>query len=130
MEVVVDIEVARAEINGWLDYKKITPAKRQAHKEFIESLVEAVSIGALTIDEEKVITHNLLFPLEGMKEIKYKPRISTGLVEIRLKGVDNTNANAMFIAYIGALSNVNVGLINKLDTEDFKIARAVASFFI
>lgn len=125
----VSPDIARKEIEGWLDYKKVRAKERETKEEMIDHLVDAVAEGIISVSPEtKEIKHKLLFPLEGIDELTYSPRITGHALNQRLQGakMDMT----MFSAYGAAITNQNTGVINKLDTEDQKIMKAICSFFM
>lgn len=127
-------ESAEAEVNSWLDYKKISDKKRESYKDNIESLIDAMVEGILTLDDkEKVITQGLKFPIgEEMKvsELKYRPRITVGMVQAHMAGVKATDADGRITAYVAALTSQPKELIKKLDTEDNAVAQSIAIFFL
>lgn len=126
-------EVAEKEINQWLDYKNIKEGKREAFKDSIGRLVEAVMDGCLTLREDKVLVQSLGFPTEGeapVSELEYKPRIRVGAVQNHLKGVKADDADGRLVAYVAALTSKPKEVIKALDTEDFNISQAIAIFFL
>lgn len=138
MQVKIEKELAQQEVNEWLDYKRIKPNKREASEDAIEALVEAVQYGDLSIDEDKVMTHKLIFPLtneqgeETVKELKYQPRVSTGAITQKTGAVKGKalDYNTIITAYVSALTDKPLALIERLDTEDRKISQAIVSFFL
>lgn len=130
----VDIEVAKLEVEKWLDYKKIRSGKRQSLTDNIESLEEAICEGIIVLDDKMNLVHHLLFPLEKEDDkveiLTYKPRIKLETLHIHLQGVKPGDADGRITAYIAAVSGQTKGLIKKLDTEDSGIAQAIALFFI
>lgn len=129
----VSLEQATLEITEWLDYKKVSEKKREAYKESIDSLIEAVSEGALIVNEDKTLTHELKFEIgEEMKisKLTYKPRLSMGKIHNHMQGVKTTDGDGRILAYVSALSDQTKGLIKGMDTEDYAISQAVAVFFV
>jgi hypothetical protein len=130
----VNRETAEAEINSWLDFKKISEKKRTNYKENIESLVDAVCEGILSVNPEgKELVQILNFPIgEEMKvnKLEYKPRLTVGAVQSHLNGVKATDADGRIIAYIAALTSQPKELIKKMDTEDNGLAQSIAVFFL
>jgi hypothetical protein len=127
----VSPEVAQQEIEAWLDAKRISSRKREedGYKQAIETLVDGVVAGILTIREDRTIEHALLFPLDGFADkLEYKSRITVEAVNSRMKGVKDGSGRIM--ATIAALTDKATAVISKLDTEDFGIAQAVAIFFL
>jgi hypothetical protein len=127
-------EVAENEINSWLDYKKVSPGKRESYKDQIELLVDAVGEGFLTLNPEtKVLTQTLSSPIgkdEAVKTLDYKPRLKVSSVHNHLKGVKATDADGRILANVCALTSTNSELIKELYTEDYSISQAIALFFL
>lgn len=124
-------EVAELEINKWLDYKRVKDKKREAYKDAIETLIDAVSEGYLVVNEDFTLTHSLAFPVgaEGaFKELVYKPRIDVATIQKYANGA--IGGDARVLATIAALSGQATTIISKMDTEDYGIASSVAIFFL
>lgn len=133
MSGLVSKEQATTEVNGWLDYKKVSVAKRESSKEQISAIVDAVCEGHLVINEDKTITQTLKFPTEGaapVSKIVYKPRVKVGAINQHLQGVKATDIDARMLAYVAALTDVTKGILGTLDTEDYGIAQSIAIFFM
>jgi hypothetical protein len=130
----INFEQAEAEVKIWLDYKKVGDKKREANKDSIESLIEAVCEGNLTLDlETKVFTQHLKFPTEGempMSSLEYKPRIKIQTVHHHLQDVKVTDMDGRILAHVAALTSKPKALIKSLETEDYSIAMAIAVFFV
>lgn len=127
-------EVAKSEIDSWLDYKKIFSATREANAENIEFLEEMICEGVISIDKDtKEITHNLLFPLGDESKISklvYKPRINDRMLNPYLKGVKSNDADGRLTAYVSALTSQMRNVISNLDSQDKKISMSIAVFFL
>lgn len=123
-------EVAEKEVNAWLDYKKIKPKQRTASAPMIEELVEAVMEGIISIDEKNVIKHKLSYPVDGLySELTYKPRLTVG--ESLQSSVSIGSAfDSMILSTISALTGKGTIELQKMDTEDYKISKSIAVFFM
>lgn len=132
----IPFEKAQEEVDGWLDLKQVDEKKRDSYKDSIETLVNGVMAGLLTIDDKGFITHKLKFPTEGDKEstgvtdLKYKPRLKMSSVHAALQGTKPGDAHGMVLAYVSALTGQPKNLIKDLDTEDYSIGQAIAIFFV
>lgn len=130
----VNRETAEAEINSWLDYKKINEKKRENYKDNISALVDAVCDGILSVNPDtKELIQTLNFPIgDEMKvsKLEFKPRLTVGSVQSHLNGVKATDADGRIIAYVAALTSQPKELIKKLDTEDNSVAQSIAIFFL
>ena len=126
----VSIDVALTEVNGWLDHKKVGQTKREANKDSINVIAEAISEGFLVINEDKTITQNLKFPVGEFTSINYKARLTVGERNEKLKGVKATDMGGLMNAYLCALSGSPVNVFNNLDSEDNSVASAIVVFFM
>lgn len=129
-------EVATAEVNKWLDYKKLSEKRRTERKLSIDALVEAVSDGIISIDDDYNIKQPLIFPIadkEGnvaLSEVVYKPRLTYLELEKYTKGIAADDVDGKIFAYGAALTGKAIGLLKKMETEDFILLQKIALFFI
>lgn len=127
-------EVAEKEIKEWLDAKKVSATKREAYKDNIETLVDAIAEGYLTkAKETNVLTQTLMFEVGEEKKINtltFQPRLMISKIHESMKGEKSTDADARVLAYISALTGQPKGIIKKLDTEDYSVPQAIALFFM
>ena len=129
-ESAVSEVLATQEINRWLDSKRIKPKDRERQKAEIEKLIDCVCDGTLVVNEDNTLTQILIFPSGELKELKFKNRINDFEVRPLLKDVAATDMYGQIRAYGAALSDVSKMTIEKLDTEDRKLTRAIALFFM
>jgi len=130
---VIDIEQAKKEMESWLEYKKISPAKRETNAQSIEAIATAISDGTLRLDDNFNLIQTLKFPIGDemvLKELTYKPRINVGLVRKAMEKVKATEADNRIAVYISVLTSQTLGTIDKLDSEDQSIAQSIAIFFL
>jgi hypothetical protein len=130
---VVQREVAEQEIDKWLDSKKIFKSDRENNQSQIDTLVDAIVNGVLSVDSEGNFVHKLMFPTEGDKsitELKYKKRLQERDTRRPLKGVSPTDIEGRMTAYIQALTDETSGIIGALDTYDARIAKSIVVFFL
>lgn len=132
---IVDVETAIADVNAWLDYKKVTQYKRDENKDSIDAIVSGICEGHLSINPDTYeITQKLIFPIKGedseITELKLRPRITVEAIDQRMKNVKPGDVNGRIRAYIGALSRQPEGVIGKIDSEDVSITRHIALFFM
>jgi len=133
----VNKEVALKEVTKWLDHKKIDEKKREESEVQIETIVDAIVAGNLSLNKEFVFTHTLKFEIlaesDGSvvaKEFKYKPRLKMAEIEAKMVNVDSSNSFGLIAAYVAALSGQSAAILKLMDTEDNKIAQAIAMFFL
>ncbi|KKN42128.1 hypothetical protein LCGC14_0716320 [marine sediment metagenome] len=133
MKQKVQLEQAVEEIDGWLDRKKIFPSAREELKDAIEILVEAISLGYLSLNDKGEFKQELLFPLkeeQALTHLDYKSRLNDRMLEPHLKGVKAGNGDARIVAYLACLTGQAKGIIKALDTADRKITNAIVIFFV
>lgn len=129
----VNIEVATADIQRWLDAKRISERKRTNQNESIISLIDAVCDGDLKVNENCELVQSLIHPIGDEKmisELTYKSRIQIGQIHEYLKNVKPGDADGRIVAYISALTGNTPAVIKKMDTEDYSIAQSIAVFFL
>lgn len=132
-EAKVTKSVARKDIVRWLDFKKVNEKKREDSEDSIEELINAICDGNIIVKEDCTIEHTLIFPQgEGgmIKVLTYKPRLKMSEIEARSAKVKPGNSQEIIRAYICALTEQPSAIIKELDTEDNRISRSIASFFL
>ena len=129
---VVSDEMAQAEIESWLDFKKIDEAQREDQESAIKALISYVKSGNLELNADKSFTHNLKFPIEtaGISKLTYKARITEREITQKLHGIKGDDGDGRLAAHIAALTGEVIGIVRAMDKEDFKIARSIAVFFV
>jgi len=132
METAVSKEVAIEEVNKWLDYKKVSLKRREAAKDYIESLAQGIEDGVLSLDDKTFeLTQKLNFTLgENTNELVFKPRLTVGTIQRRLSAVKSGDGDSRVLAYVCALTGIATALASNLDTEDYAIASTIAYFFL
>lgn len=127
----VSREQATEEVNGWLDKKKVYESTRESQKDSVDILVEAMMAGDLVLDEKtNEFTHNLLFPLDEIKSLKYKSRLNDKMLRPHLQGVKSNDADGRLAAHTAALTSQPKAVIESLDSADKKIMMSIAVFFL
>lgn len=127
----ISLDLATADVEKWLTFKKVNDKKREAFKVNIDAMAEAVSEGILIINEDFSITHKLLFAIgEEVKinEFKYKARLSVN--ELQNASVGKAGMDARILSAIGALSDQPKKIVSAMDTEDYNVAGSIAVFFV
>lgn len=130
---VVAREVAQADVDRWLDHKKISERKRGEYADSIASMVEAVSDGAIVVDENCQLIQTLKFPIGSemtITRLTWKPRLNVGLVQNHLQGVRPADVDGRLVAFMAALTGQAKEIIRSLDTEDYSIGQSIAIFFL
>ncbi len=130
----VSIEIAEKDVNSWLNYKKLSDAKKEDKKDAIKKLVALIADGKLTLDPETfILKQELCWEVgETLKvgKLEYKPRINVGELQMNLRGVDvMEDMTGYMVAYGAALTGQPKNIIKLLDTEDFTVVQTIAGFF-
>lgn len=126
-------EIAKAEVEKWLDFKKVSHTKRDSYADNIKALEEAIVEGYLSLDDNHELIQQLKFPIGSeveTSELKYKPRLKESTVSLHLTGVKIGDFDGRLYAYVAALTGKPKDLIKSLDTEDYSIGKNIAFFFI
>lgn len=128
---VITREAATVEVTGWLDKKKIYESTREAQKDSIELLIDAMVNGDLTLDENtNEFTHRLLFPISEVTQLKYRARLNDTALRPHLLGVKASDADGRLLAHTAALTNQPKSILSELDSADKKIMMSIAIFFL
>jgi hypothetical protein len=130
MNKPVTKDVAVQEIEGWLEKKRIYDSQKENNKAEIELLIDAVMRGDLVLDEKGEFTHTLNWPLEDIKEIKYKARLNDTMLKRFLNGVKATDGEGRFMAHAQCLTNQPKAILESLDSIDKKLMTSIVVFFI
>jgi hypothetical protein len=129
----VSREIAEADVQRWLDAKRIRQSKKTLLADNVEALIESVMEGFITIDENCNLTQILRFPVglnENVKQLNFKTRLQVLEVSPFLKKVEQGDGDGRVLAYILAATEQPLGIIQSLDTEDLGVAQSVAVFFL
>ncbi len=129
----VAVAIAEKDVNKWLDYKQIDDEEREENSDQIDNLIRYVSSGKLILGEDCVFIQKLNFPIKGeivTSELKYMARSDVSTINSNLRGVKADNPDGRVVAYIAALTQNPKGLIEALDTSDYKVGQSIAVFFI
>lgn len=130
----VTIEIATAEIDKWLDAKKVPAAKRAEHAIYRDRLIGAVMDGSLVVNDDLTLTQNLVWPIEvagkEISELKYKQRITADEAAAKLRQVPVTDADGRVKAFAAAACDMEMKVLGRMDSgTDYGLASAIAVFF-
>lgn len=131
----VDEKVAKAEVDKWLEYLRIKDSKRAENADAIQSVVNAMMDGDLTLDTEKFeLTYKLTFPITSgdkpIEELVFQPRLSVLKLQEKLVGVKPTDADGRVMAYVCALTGKPKQVIKMMEVRDYSLPQILAIFFI
>ncbi len=133
----IPLETAQAEVQSWLDYKKVSDQKQKNLKENTDIMAHAIVDGRLVLRAEDMhFVHALSFAVknasgkETVSELVYKPRLTVKDVNDRMKGVKPADGDARIVRLVGAITGQPSAVLENLDTEDNSLAQQFASFFL
>lgn len=132
---VMPVEQATNEVNALLDSKKIRPKRREAIQSQVDTLIEAVTYGFLTISPEKIVMV-LETPITSgdkpITEIEMKYRVAP---EVLRAGLSRLKSGDMFaqlmnvgLAYV-TTPNIVEAVINKLEQSDRAVFDSLSLVF-
>lgn len=131
MEEKISRDVAEREINDWLDSKKVFDSEKEDKADHIDILTDAIMNGVLIWNsEEKKLKQRLLFPIDEIEELNFEHRLNHKMLAPYLKGVSEKDSDGRMLAHIAALTKVNRGILQSLDSRDKKIAISIVIFFV
>lgn len=133
MTEVISKEKATEEISSWMDSKKIIPGKRESFKDHIETLVQAVMYGMLSVNDDNTLSQKLLYPVgenNAISELVFKSRLNRQMITPHMAGVKSGDNDARIIGYMAALTGKNKAILSVLDSEDQRIADSIVVFFV
>lgn len=132
MKEKVDLEKAQNEFNTWLDHKRVSNSKRESLKDVQDEIIDAIVDGTLVINPETFeIVYTLKFPPEkgDLNTITFKPRVSTGVIDSKLRGVALNDAPGRVRAYACAVTGLVPNDFRVLDTADWSIVSDIVAYF-
>jgi hypothetical protein len=132
MKQVVEYAAAKAEIDAWLEFRKVMPSQLDNYADSINILIEGIQYGALTL-KDNAFTQKLLFPVgeeTKVESLTYKPRINGIMLEPHLKGTAAGDGNARILAVLACLTSEPKQILKSLDPQDKRIADSIVVFFL
>lgn len=128
----VSLEVARKDIENWLDEKRISAKKRESLSGMVDNLIDAVAEGNLVKNPDGTLTQNLIFPKEGgVQSLTYKSRITSLDLEPAKRLIKGDSFDDNLTRCIYALTGQTVNVIRGLDlSTDRGLAESIAVFFV
>jgi len=133
--IKISPEMAKGEVQKWLELRRLKKSKIDSSKEMIEVLEDAFLNNLLILEDDKLI-QKLEFPLINekgeitIKELVYTKRLTQQKITQATEGISASNFNAILSAYVSAITAQPKAIIGALDTDDFATSRAIATFFM
>lgn len=129
----VDTAVARADVDRWLDYKKIGDHQRNERSDEIELLTAEIAEGNIVLHDDYKLELTLKFPLGetgNTNVLTFKPRLQNRDLASALRGIKADDAEGRMAAYAAAITNETRGIISSLDSVDLRVVKSIVYFFI
>ena len=132
----INTETAQSELNKWLDFKNVKEKKRIEYATFGDNIVEAIESGDIILNEKNELEYKLNSPITAesgavvLEKLIFKPRLRVAELNAKLKGVQSGDADARVLAYIGAATDQNTGLIAKMYTDDYLVCQSIIMYFL
>lgn len=124
-------EMAALEIKEWLkETKRLRPSQIESEdlSAAIEYVVDAMSDGVITIDEDGFLIQKLSKETIGLKELKYKPVLTAGEFATADKYKTNEGTKKTVCLIARATENMEAE-INKLENPDYNLAKIITLFY-
>lgn len=128
-EIVVEPSVAEKEVSQLLDSKNILPKRREALQPAVETVIEAVTYGLVTIDGDGRITQQLTEKIGEIERIVYVPHVAPEVISKQLKGLKVYNQVNITAVYWKAYTGMMESTLDKLHPTDKAIAESLTFFF-
>ena len=133
MDEKITKEVARLDVERFLNAFKIDPIKRKKLSESIETLTELLMFGMAVITDDCHIKYILLEPIEStdgtvmLSELTFKNK-RTRLDD--LKGVQTGSEIDKVKALVELMTGANKAILGKITGDDFMYINEIACFFL
>lgn len=128
---LVNRETAQADIQRWIEAKRIKGSILEAKKPQIEMLIQAVQDGDLIVNEDCTLTQNLLFEPGGETKLTYKTRITQIDIDKAKEHVKGNDFDTLILRTQYALTGAMVNVLRNLDlSTDRVLADTIAVFFM
>lgn len=136
-EIVVEESIARKEVEKLLDIKNMLPNKRKELENPSETIIEAISLGFVTMDSAGKMTQTFIEPIvdtEGkpvLSSLEYKPRldpVTVGKETAKIKA--GSNQSVLIMMYAVLATGQPEGILHKMQPSDKDIRDAICSLFL
>ncbi len=131
----VSFEIATAEIEKWLDSKKISQLRREKNIGSFETLVGLVREGSLVVNDDMSVTLSLNFPIkspegtDSVSSLKFKQRMSEAELEPNRKLVGGSGNAAILMATAITVTGELHAILKKCDSIDMENIHNICIFF-
>jgi hypothetical protein len=129
-EEKVDKATAEKEVSALLDKKRIKPLRREALALSIKNVVEAITLGFVSIAEDGSIRQTLDVPVGSLTEINYKARVEPTTINSAISNLKSANTATHVMVYTQAYTGLLTTQINSLEPSDKETCEAITTFFL
>lgn len=138
LKEVVSLEQAELEVEQLLDLNRVMPLKRSRLKLPIETLVEAVQYGYLSLDfKENTAVQKLQEPITDnggsvvLSQMTIKLRVSTETLNKAVSSLkQGASQSALMLKYASIFTGEAEGIISKLCIADRDVIDSFCSLFL
>lgn len=134
MESLVSKEIAKKDLDRWLDFHEINEDQKADTEANINIMIAGIQSGRIIINEDCTLIQNLKHPFGKEKSINKLVYTSGGLpigeVDSAKTAINKENDSRNSIAHISVATNTAVDIINKMSSKDLNTAAAIILFFI
>jgi len=119
------------EFERFIESKNISKKKRESFQEQEEEIIDAISRGVVTVDEEGVISMDLFSPLESISKIQFKTRLLVREARNAFKVVDEKDSLGRMIAILTKITDQkNSKVWGEFDFTDLNLAGQISNYFL
>ena len=129
----VNREIAKEELNKWLDFRLIKDRYREDNEDLMEMLLDMFEEGGLILNEDYTLTYELIHYIgedEDVTSFNFKPRIKQKDLIKNTKGNKPGDGDARILSYMATLTGKPKDLLLEMDTIDYNGATAIVSTFL
>jgi hypothetical protein len=137
----IDNLTAEKELASWVEYKKIGASKieemRTQPGNAYDNIIKDIQAGYISIDTETfVISQKLHFPVKAtngqelFSTLEFKPRVTQGDFQKATTQFSFADMEGRVMAAIMCSTGKLKAEIEKLDIEDIRVSKNIATFFL
>lgn len=135
-KVEIDYDTALADINAYIDKKRLLPKRRESLQAPIEAIAEAISLGFIVIGDNDIITHTLIDPIKdsagniAYDKIIYKSRLDPSIVNKKISELKVLTQATQTAVISSLLTDQPIAVLNKMEPQDRNICDCISLFFV
>lgn len=129
-EIKVEESIAKQDLDNLLDKKRIKPSRRVDLEKCIAVIIEAITFGYVSINEDGSISQKLICPVNQFEAIEYKSRVEPSAIQSKLSLLKVDNYNSRLMVYTQAYTGCISSQINSLEPCDKETCEAITTLFL